>query len=146
MKANLHESEEFVIQRVGADMRSKGYAEDYITTRTKEQYDEGLEAMTQLAYQARFDEVRKRAAKDLVTDVKTGEERKEQELGTSNDGYKAAVIGGLLGSFEEKFWWWKLLLMLERAALAILVHFEVRRGEGAFTEYRRPSPDLPNRS
>ena len=102
-----------------------------------EQYEEDLESTRQLGYQAKFDEVRKRAAKDLSTDVKksprkmiygfaskTGDVRKEQEPDTSTDGYKAAVIGGLLGSFEENFWWWKLFLMLERATLAILITFE----------------------
>ena len=55
--------------------------------------------------------------------MKTGGDRQwHQELDTDTSGYKAAVVSGLLGSFEERYWWWKLFLMLERAALAILVH------------------------
>ena len=52
-------------------------------------------------------------------------ERENQILDRNSNVYKAAVITGLIGSFDENFWWWKIFLMLERAALAILIHFEV---------------------
>ena len=31
-----------------------------------------------------------------------------QKIDASTNGYKAAVISGLIGSFEEKYWWWKV--------------------------------------
>ena len=52
--------------------------------------------------------MQKKAAQDLIIDVTTGEDRKRQELDTFTNGYKAAVISGLIGSFEEKYWWWKV--------------------------------------
>mmetsp|Transcript_30511 Transcript_30511/g.60584 ORF Transcript_30511/g.60584 Transcript_30511/m.60584 type:complete len:254 (-) Transcript_30511:311-1072(-) len=79
-----------------------------------------------LDYKANLEEVQRKASQDLITDVKTGDDnygdRRRQKLDTDTSGYKAAVISGLLGSFEENYWWWKLFLMLERAALAVLVH------------------------
>jgi len=83
-----------------------------------------------LDYKANLEEVQRKASQDLITDVKTGKmieftnysDRQKQELDTNASGYKVAVISGLLGSFEENYWWWKLFLMLERAALAVLVH------------------------
>ena len=75
-----------------------------------------------LDYKKKLEEIKRRSTQDIITDVKTGNHRKSQVLTTDSNGYKAAVITGLLGPFEQKFWWWKIFLMLERAALAILVY------------------------
>ncbi|GMH86286.1 hypothetical protein TrVE_jg9121 [Triparma verrucosa] len=40
---------------------------------------------------------------------------------SATESYKAAVVGVILGSFEEKYWWWKVWLLLERAVLAVVV-------------------------
>ena len=56
-----------------------------------------------LDYKDSLNEVQRKAEKDIVSDVKTGEERMKQELNTPTDGYKAAVISGLIGSFEEDY-------------------------------------------
>ena len=75
-----------------------------------------------LDYEASLDDIQRKAKQDVLVDPKTGKDRKEQIIPTDSSGYKAAVVSGLLGSFEERYWWWKLFLMLERAALAVLVH------------------------
>eukprot|EP00519_Triparma_laevis_P006083 CAMPEP_0182519878 /NCGR_PEP_ID=MMETSP1321-20130603/45326_1 /TAXON_ID=91990 /ORGANISM="Bolidomonas sp., Strain RCC1657" /LENGTH=578 /DNA_ID=CAMNT_0024727869 /DNA_START=240 /DNA_END=1974 /DNA_ORIENTATION=+ len=40
---------------------------------------------------------------------------------SATESYKAAVVGVILGSFEENYWWWKVWLLIERAALAVVV-------------------------
>ncbi|GMH98631.1 hypothetical protein TrVE_jg11953 [Triparma verrucosa] len=75
-----------------------------------------------LSYQESRDKVLRDAKEDVLNDVKTGEERKNRELSNDANGFKAAVICGFVGSFEERFWWWKCYIMLERAALAVLIH------------------------
>ena len=56
-------------------------------------------------YKARLAEVQKEAHEDIL-DMKHAEkderERKSEELGFNAPGVKAAVVGGLLGSFKEK--------------------------------------------
>ena len=73
------------------------------------------------AYRRALDKVQEMAKRDAVTDVKRDDAREQQVLLTDTNGYKAAVVATLLGSFEEKYWWWKLFLMVEKAVLAILV-------------------------
>ena len=59
-------------------------------------------------YEASLEEIHRKAKRDVVTNPKTGTDRQEQNLPTDSSGYKAAVVSGLLGSFEEKYWWWKV--------------------------------------
>ena len=47
-------------------------------------------------YKKHLDEVQRKAEQNLVVEVKTGEDRKRQELDKSTNGYKAAVISGLV--------------------------------------------------
>ena len=61
-----------------------------------------------LDYKARLGRMQREAEQDIVDDVKTGDDREEQVLKTSINGYNAAVISGLIGSFEDDFWWWKV--------------------------------------
>ena len=65
-------------------------------------------------YKEHLDKVQSEAEEDLVVDVKTGEDRKRRELHKSTNGYKAAVISGLIGSFEGMCWWWKVRSYEER--------------------------------
>ena len=75
-----------------------------------------------LDYKARLEYVRQKAAQEIITDIYSGSEMEDQKLSIDSNGYKASVISGLFGSFQENFWWWKIFLMTERAALAILVY------------------------
>ena len=76
---------------------------------------ENLGAKAELQHRERFEEVKKKAVQDIITDVETGVKintwdcyspRELQVLSTDTNGYKAAVIIVLLGPFKEKFWWW----------------------------------------
>ena len=77
-----------------------------------------------LDYKESLDRVLKNAKEDILTEVKTGRSRKNQKLSRESNGFKAAVLSGFVGSFEEQYWWWKLFLMFERAGLAVLIHVE----------------------
>ncbi|GMH73073.1 hypothetical protein TrST_g10227 [Triparma strigata] len=68
---------------------------------------------------------------DYLSEIRAMSQRSQEEADrgsvtseldvSATESYKAAVVGVILGSFEENYWWWKVWLLIERAALAVVV-------------------------